>query len=285
MTSKATAPIASTTVPPQISYAVLTTAAAGFFLWALGWFILIPDHQAHVGWILEFVGPLLIAIAIVMFVEGLRTRVGLAPVILATIAALSGGVATFFFAINPANLETSNGVRFGYGGTAGALLIGSLTLMLVHRRKESHLKAQLDHTYPLCPAGCHCAPVIHASFGVVSLVASGLLIWGIGFAGHVVQPEGTRFAWVLAVIGSALVTAGLGAHFQHLGKRFGRAAIVIGIASGAIWSVGYLLEAIDPSAGPLSSWYTYLFLCYGVGHLLTALTLVMVARRKFTLER
>ena len=87
------------------------------------------------------------------------------------------------------------------------------------------------------------------------------------------------------MVGSLLVSVGLTMHFEHLGNRFGRVAIVTGIASAYIWSLGYLLQAINPGALPMSSWYTYLFLCYGVGHLLTAVSMVMVARRKYVLER
>lgn len=61
-------------------------------------------------------------------------------------------------------------------------------------------------------------------------------------------------------------------------------AIVTGIVSAYSWSFGHLLQVIDPGALPTSSWYTYLFLCYGVGRLLTAVSLVLVARRKRSLE-
>jgi hypothetical protein len=273
-----------TPVPPQIRFSVLYIAALGFALWALGWFVLIPSHESQLGWILEFVGPLLIAVAIIMYVQSLAARIGKLAVFLAAAAAVSGALSTVFFAIDPAALETIDGVRFGYGAYGVALLLGSFSLAVVLVRKEAHMTAAPAHTYPLCPVGCPCGVVTHASFGAIALGAAGLLVWGIGFLALCTEPEGTRFGWSLAVVGSLAVTSGLAAHFAHLSARFGRWAIISGVASAIIWSLGYLLEAIDPAAGPLSSWYTDLFICYGVGHLLTALSLLLVARRKRFLE-
>ena len=111
----------------------------------------------------------------------------------------------------------------------------------------------------------------------------GLLIWGIGFLDLAAQPEGSEIGWILAVIGSAVVTAASAAHFAHLGALFGRAGLIIGLTSAVIWSVGYGMQAVNPNAGVLSSWYSVLFMCYGVGHVLTAVSLVLVAFRKAAL--
>jgi len=271
--------------PPQIHLSVLYVATAGFTLWGLGWFLLIPNHESQLGWALEFIGPLLIAIAIMMYEKSLTPRIGRLAVIFASAGALIAAFSTSIFAISPSNLEKSAGVAFGYGAYGVGLVLGALSLGAILIRKESHLAAAPAHTYPMCPVGCHCETVIHSSFASIAIGAAGLLTWGIGFLDLAAQPNGSEIGWDLAAVGSLGVTIALIMHFAHLGQRFGRAAIITGIASALIWTIGYSLEAINPNAGVLSSWYTDLFLCYGVGHLLTAFSLLMVARRKSAREQ
>ena len=269
---------------PHVSYAALTVGGVGFLLWALGWFALIPDHSSQLGWILEVLGPLLIAVALIMFIESLVLRIGTWAVTLGILGSIALGVSTLPFGINPANLASSGWVAVGYAMYGVGLVLGSGALLLVLARKESDLESALAESRPPCPSGCMCREMIHSSFASITIGAIGLLVWGIGFLGLAVEPSGSRFDWILAVIGSLLVSIALTMHFEHLGNRFGRAAIVIGIASAFIWSLGYLLQASNPHALPTSSWYSYLFLCYGVGHLLTAVTMLLVARRKYVLE-
>ena len=105
---------------PQISYSVLTVSALGFALWGLGWFVLIPNRTSQVGWALEFIGPLLIAISIVMYERVLSPRIGRPAVLLASAGALIGAVSTSIFALNPNNLTTTAGrmsrVSWNFGG-------------------------------------------------------------------------------------------------------------------------------------------------------------------------
>jgi hypothetical protein len=270
---------------PQIRPVVLYVAALGFALWGLGWFVLIPNHQSQLGWALEFLGPLLIAIAIIMYEESLTPRIGRLAVVLASGGALIAAFSTSIFAISPANLEKPTGVAFGYAAYGVGLILGALSLGAVLVRKEQHLSSTDSSSYPVCPVGCVCGTVIHSSFASIALGAAGLLTWGIGFLDLAAQPSGSEIGWDLSVVGSLFVTIALFLHFEHLSARFGRAAIVTGMLSAAIWSFGYLLQAINPNAGVLSSWYTDLFLCYGIGHLLTAASLLLVARRKAALDK
>jgi hypothetical protein len=251
----------------------------------LGWFVLIPNHESQLGWALEFLGPLLIAIAIIMYEESLTPRIGRIAVILASAGALIGAFSTSIFAINPANLETTGGVAFGYGAYGVGLILGALSLGAVLVRKELHLSQANVSSYPLCEDGCACGTVIHSSFASIALASAGLLTWGIGFLVLAAQPGGSEIGWDLAVAGSLSVTIALFLHFEHLSTRFGRGAIITGMISAAIWCFGYAMEAINPNAGVLSSWYADLFICYGIGHLLTAVSLLLVARRKAALEK
>ena len=179
-TSNQSNSLSSVTAPrpeaPQISYPVLTVSALGFALWGLGWFVLVPNHTSELGWVLEFVGPLLIAISIIMYERVLSPRIGRPAVLLASAGALIGAVSTSMFALNPNNLTTTAGVSFGYGAYGLGLVLGGISLGAVLVRKESHLSASSDHTYPLCPVGCHCDTVIHSSFTSILLGAVGLLI-------------------------------------------------------------------------------------------------------------
>jgi len=273
---RSTAPI----VPPQVSNLVLWIATGGFALWGLAWIFLIPNHSSRLGWVLQTVGPLLIAAGIIMFTESLVARVGRGVVALTAVGSICAGLSTVTFAVDPKNLATEGHVRYGYGGYAVGALLGAIALALVVARKERELTAAGSRPYPPCPIGCHCGTIIHSSFVSVTTGAAGLLIWGIGFAVHVVQPQGTSLGWVLSAIGVLLLGASFALHTDHLTQRFGGAATILGIVSLLAWVVGYALQAIKPNASPLSDWYTYLFAAYAVGHLLSALALVMIVRRK-----
>jgi hypothetical protein len=205
-------------------------------------------------------------------------------VTLGILGSVALGLSTLPFGIDPANLASSGFVAYGYAIYGVGLVLGSASMLLVLARKEADIESFVHESRPECEPGCLCPDNIHSSFASITIGAIGLLVWGIGFLGLSVDEAGSRFHWLLAVVGSLLVSVALTMHFEHLGSRFGRLAIVTGIASAYIWSLGYLLQALNPGASPLSSWYTYLFLAYGVGHLLTALSMVLVARRKFVLE-
>ncbi len=283
--SDASSSEAGKVVSPQIRPAVLYVAAIGFAMWGLGWLVLIPNHESQLGWALEFLGPLFIAIALIMYEETLTPRIGRLAVVLASSGALIAAFSTSIFAINPANLEKPAGVAFGYAAYGVGLILGALSLGAVLVRKEQHLSSTESSSYPVCPVGCVCGTVIHSSFASIALGAAGLLTWGVGFLDLAAQPGGSEIGWDLAVAGSLGVTIALFLHFEHLSARFGRAAIITGMLSAAIWCFGYLMEALNPNAGVLSSWYTDLFLCYGIGHLLTAASLLLVARRKAFLDK
>ena len=271
---------AATTVPvapPEIRVSTLSLGAGalGFALWSLGWFLLIADRSSHVAWILQVVGPLLIAVGIITYIDHLTRRIGLVAVILGVLGSIACAIATLPYAINPAELASDSGMRFGYGATGTGLVLGFCSVALTLARKES----VFARNGKVCPAGCPCKDVVHASFVTLATAAVGLLVWGIGFLQLMVEPGGSRMGWILATIGTALVALGITAHVDHLGRRFGQLAIVTGIASAFIWSLGYLMNALNPTAGFHSTWYTALFYCYAVGHLLTAFSLVLVIGR------
>ncbi len=269
----------------QGSFVALYLAALGFFLWGLGWFVLIPNHESQVGWLLEFLGPLLIAFALLMHRQALAQRMGAVAVALAVFGALSIAFSTSIFALDPHNLEHPEGITFGYGAYAVGLLLGFLSMVAVFVRKEAASIVAARSGRQACATGCDCPSVVHASFGSLAASGVGLLVWGLGFLHLTFHPEGSEFGWCLSVAGSAAVTLGLAVHYPHLRLRFGRGGAISGIASAAVWSLGYLLEAISPEAGVLSSWYSDLFFCYGFGHLLTTVSLLAVARRLYAMAR
>ena len=272
-----TADLTTTAAPPEIRVSTLSLGAGalGFALWSLGWFLLIADRSSHVAWILQVVGPLLIAVGIITYIDHLTRRIGLVAVILGVLGSIACAIATLPYAINPAELASDSGMRFGYGATGTGLVLGFCSVALTLARKES----VFARNGKVCAAGCHCQDVVHASFVTLATAAVGLLVWGIGFLQLMVEPGGSRMGWILATIGTALVALGITAHVDHLGRRFGQLAIVTGIASAFIWSLGYLMNALNPTAGFHSTWYTVLFYCYAVGHLLTAFSLVLVIGR------
>ena len=269
---------------PHVSYAALVVSGAGFLLWSLGWFALIPNHELQLGWILEVLGPLLIAAAMAMSFRNIALRIGTRAVVLGILGAIALGVSTLPFGIYPVNLESSDYVAEGYVLYGIGLILGSVALLLVLAKKESGLGAALTGSQSPCPGDCTCRNIVHSSFSSITTGAIGLIVWGIGFLGLAVEPSGNRFDWILAAVGSLLVSVALTMHFEHLCRRFGRVAIVIAVIGAFLWSLAYVLMAINPHALPTSTWYNILFTCYGVSHLLTAVTMLLVARRERGLE-
>ncbi len=267
--------------PSAASTPVLVSAMVGFSLWGVGWLLLIVDRMSHLGWGLEVAGPLLVAFAIIGFTEHLVRRIGKPAVAFAAVGALVGAISTLPYAISPSNLSIVSGLRFGYCAYGIGLLCGFVALSFV----AVALGKQLLAADKLCPAGCACGERIHASIGSTSLAAVGFLIWGLGFLDLYDLPNGSSYGWILATVGTAMVTIALANHVLHLTGRFGALAAWIGIGSAAIWSVGYLLEAINPTAGFQSSWYSDLFGCYGAGHLLSALSIALVLAHKAKTSR
>jgi len=280
--SNGPAAVASAARPesPHVSDATLVVSAAGFLLWSLGWFALIPNHQLQLGWILEVVGPLLITAAMIMGFRSMDQRIGKRAAALGILGSIALGLSTLPFGIDPVNLESRDYVAVGYGLYGLALILGSGALIILLAKKESDLGAALAKSRPACPGDCTCGYRIHSSFISITTGAIGLLVWGIGFLGLAGEPSGVRYDWILAAVGSLLASVALTMHFEHLGRRFGQVAIVIGVISAFLWSFAYLLMAINPYALPTSTWYNVLFISYGASHLLTAVSIVLVMRHK-----
>ena len=128
----------------------LGAGALGFALWSLGWFLLIADRSSHVAWILQVVGPLLIAVGIITYIDHLTRRIGLVAVILGVLGSIACAIATLPYAINPAELASDSGMRFGYGAYGVGLLLGFCSVALALARKES----VFARNGKVCAAGC-----------------------------------------------------------------------------------------------------------------------------------
>ena len=264
----------------ESSYSTVSTfsllaAALGFLLWGAGWIILTQDRYSHLGWILGVVGPILIALGITTTIDHLARRIGLPAVIAGILGSLIAAISTLPYAVSPSNLSKVSGLKFGYGAYGIGLLLGFACVALALLRKEGVIKLSSS----TCPSGCPCDNRVHASFGTMNAAALGFLLWGIGFIQLMTEPAGSRMGWILATVGSASVAVAIASHVVHFAKRFGMPAILIGVVSTVVWAFGYLMNAINPTAGFESTWYSVLFACYGLGHLLTAVSLFLVVAR------
>ena len=269
-----------TRVPTEATPLVLGLACVGFALWGVGWLFVLGSRTSHLGWALQVVGPRMVARAVALYASHLRRRIGYPAVLFGSLGAVIVGLATLPYGISQSNLSSASGLRFGYAAYGIGLLLGALSLTCV----AVTLGRQLLEGTKLHPAGCSCSERIHSSMGTTVLGAAGLLVWGLGFLALFATPEGSRYGWILAVVGSAAVSVAIAGHLRHLSGRFGQLAAWLGIISAFAWSIGYLLQAIHPTAGFYSQWYSALFGFYGAGHILSAVSIALVLVYKLRFE-
>src|SRR3954447_11505151 len=131
------------TEPIHVSVASLVCGVLGFALWGIGSLIRAGSlENVRTAEALEVVGPLLIALAIILYVDHLSSRIGRTAVVLLIIGPIVYGISRI-----PAFLkwETVRWARYEWASYAvGHLLVG-LGLLMVAVHKERQMKAALDH--------------------------------------------------------------------------------------------------------------------------------------------
>jgi len=161
------------TEPLHISAAALVSGILGFALWGIGSLIRAVNlENVEIARALEVVGPLLIALAIILYVDHLSNRIGRTAVALLIIGPIVYGISRI-----PALLEwrTDRWARYEWTSYAvGHLLVG-LGLMMVAVHKERQLHAALDH-YESNAGGPAPEITVHASFISLLSAAGGLIL-------------------------------------------------------------------------------------------------------------
>ena len=273
------------TEPLHISVAALACGILGFALWGIGSLIRAGSlENVRTAEALEVVGPLLIALAIVLYVDHLSNRIGRSAVALLIIGPIVYGISRI-----PAFLEwhTVRWARYEWTSYAvGHLLVG-LGLLMVAVHKERQMKAALDH-YEMNAAGAAPAVTVHASFISLLSAAGGLILVAISEFDDIsggLDPVRNRFDFVLRAVGALLITVGIVYHIDHLTRRIGLAAVSVGIAASLAWFFAYVPRVYNPNYDFSTSWGDVKWVAFGVAYLLAALAGVLVLLHKQQLER
>jgi len=275
--------------PLHISVAALVSGILGFALWGIGSLIRAVNlENVEIARALEVVGPLLIALAIILYVDHLSNRIGRTAVALLIIGPIVYGISRI-----PALLEwrTDRWARYEWTSYAvGHLLVG-LGLMMVAVHKERQLHAALDH-YESNAGGPAPEITVHASFISLLSAAGGLILVAISefddIAGGI-DPVRNRFDFVLRAVGALLITIGIVYHVDHLIRRIGLPAVSVAIAASLAWFFAYVPRVYNPhfdsGHGDAAHWGDVKWVSFGVAYLLAALAGVLVLVHKRQLER
>jgi len=281
----ANAPVDDATEPLHISVASLVSGILGFALWGIGSLIRAGSlENVRTAEALEVVGPLLIALAIILYVDHLSSRIGRTAVALLIIGPIVYGVSRI-----PAFLkwDTVRWARYEWTSYAvGHLLVG-LGLLMVAVHKERQMKAALEH-YEANASGPAPEVTVHASFVSLVSAAGGLILVAISefddIAGGL-HPERNRFDFILRAVGALLITVGIVYHVDHLTRRIGLPAVSVGILASLAWFFAYVPRVYNPHYDFSSSWGDVKWVSFGVAYLLAALAGVFVLVRKLQMER
>jgi hypothetical protein len=127
---------------------------------------------------------------------------------------------------------------------------------------------------------------IHVSYASLGLGALGLLAAGIGRLLFWSSGFEVRSSWALVVLGPILMAIAITLHIEHLGKRIGRAPVVLGIIGLVIWSLTSVPFLLDPELYSLenhANWLRINWAGFAVARVLFSLSFFLVLARKESL--
>ena len=278
------APVDGAREPLHISVAALVSGILGFALWGIGSLIRAGSlENVRTAEALEVIGPLLIALAIILYVDHLSSRIGRTAVVLLIIGPIVYGISRI-----PAFLkwDTLGWFRYEYASYATGHLLVGLGLMMVAVHKEMQMHKAIDH-YESNAGGPAPEITVHASFVSLLSAAGGLILVAISEFNDV-GPNPvirSRFDFILRAVGALLITVGIVSHIDHLTRRIGMLAVSVGILASLAWFFAYVPRVYNPHYDFSANWGDVKWVAFGVAYLLAALAGVFVLVRKRQLER
>jgi len=276
------APVDEAAEPIHVSVPSLTCGVLGFALWGLGSLVRAASlENVEVAEALEVVGPLLLAVAIILHVEHLSYRIGRTAVVLLIIGPAVYGVSRIPALFGAEGIAWFRYEYASYG--AGHLLVG-LGILMVAVHKEMQMKAALEH-YAMNRDGAPPDITVHASFASLMSASGGLILVAISEFSDIGGQPRTRFDFLLRAVGALLITVGIVTHIDHLTRRIGLPAVVVGILASLCWFAAYLPRVYNPSFDFSASWSDMKWVAFGCAYLLAALAGGLVLIRKLRLER
>ena len=210
--------------------------------WGAVGFLLIAIGSAGIGWfpeydrfnfVLQAVGPVLIALTLIITWRAHVQRRGRAALIFYVVAILGFGAIWIPYVIDPASLGTSSANQLGFITSGCASICASIATFLVMKRKE----AQLEH--PINSV----EPKIQASFMQLLFFGVGTLLYGVDFV-WVGEENSNHAQFSLLVIALLLILIAAISFEACMTKRVGRPAFFITIAGLALYVLNFALHAL-----------------------------------------
>ena len=181
----------------RASYASLCLAFVGFLSWGLGYCLAAPDVATYPGqlsWILQVVGPILLAVAVTLHVDHLSYRIGRTAVVLVIFGSFMESVSFIPFMVKPANFMDVGWSEWtnAFQGVAWIALGLGLASIAVHKEKQiEHGMTQVGDV----GATDQSEITVHASFFSLICASIGLCLMGLMYLLLIGHSEGGRAAW------------------------------------------------------------------------------------------
>jgi hypothetical protein len=212
----------------------LWLAALGFLALAIGaigvgWFPTVD----RLNFVLQALGPALIAVALLIEWRTNVERRGWASFILFLIAILTFGALWIPYVVDPTNLGTASATQLGFLMSGIAAISASLGTFAVMARKESQLNQPVNTGEPL----------IKATFMQLLLFGVGMLIYGVDLI-WVGEEESNHAQFSLLALALLIVMVAVFSFRAHLSLQIGTPAVAFTIVAIAFYALGFVLHSL-----------------------------------------
>ena len=266
----------------KASYASLLIAMFGFICFGLGNILAgtVNEAPGRISWILQWGGPLLLALAVTFHLAHLSYRIGRPAVVFLITGPLLLGLCTTPFLFDPELFVLdSNWSRLAWSLWAVGLLClaAGFAAVAVHKERQvEHRIAQIKDVGDTNESDIS----VHASFFTLILASLGFTLYAAGYIQWIEVPGGNRWGWSLQVIGCVLLAVAIINHVEHLHRRIGKAAVFFAIVGALLLAISSLPYAINIDNVLDPFWGQSFWLIWGLGALCGAVSMLFIVVRK-----
>jgi len=268
------------------SNASLWIGLAGFLSLGAGNVLAAGDPTSQPGrlsWSMQCAGPILIAVAIALHLGHLGYRIGKPAVTLFIVGSSLLGLCTAHLVISPDLWAEKTWSNIAQGLWAVGLLFLSAALASVAVHKERQIEHRIAQVRDIGDTDMSNVSV-HASFLTLITGSVGFLLYAVGYVQLIEVAGGTRWSWMLQVIGCMLLAVAMINHLEHLVRHIGLGAVIFGVLGAVILSISSIPFVVDPE-NYISSpyWAQFFWNVWGVGATCAAISILFIIMRKRTL--
>ena len=233
-------------------------------------------YPGRLSWLLQFAGPVLIAIAVTLHVDHLSFRIGRPAVLLIITGSYLLGVCVTPFVISPELWTNRAWSNVAQGLWALGLFCLSFGLAAIAVHKERQIERGIKQVHDIGdndPTNVS----VHASFLTLATGSAGFLLEVVG---------GTRWSWILQVAGCTLLAVAAISHLGHLTLHLGLPAVVLGVIGAitlAISSIPFVIDTANYTSSVF--WAQSFWFVWGFGSACGAVSIFFVILRKRAMSR